>query len=280
VSTPVYEFRVLGAEATPLRDLYHALLRHSWLVTFAFISGNFLAANALFAGIYVLTGGISNAHPGSFLDAFYFSVQTMGTIGYGVMAPETPLANGFVVLESIVSVILTALATGLVFAKFSRPTARVQFSRQVAISRMDGVPTLAFRIGNIRGNNIVDAQIHLSMVRTERTKENHTFYRTLDLALARERMTTLTRSWTALHVLDDKSPLAGATAASLERDEVELQVLVVGLDDTSMQQIHATHRYMASDIVFGARLADVLSEAADGALVLDLRRFHELEPAE
>jgi len=274
-----YEIRVLGAQAHPLRDFYHALLRWSWSRTFAVLAAVFLGANAAFALAYLGTGGIAHARPGSFADAFVFSVQTMGTIGYGALYPAGAGAHVLVVLESFVGLALTALVTGLVFAKFSLPTGRLVFSRDAVVSAMNGVPTLSFRIGHDRGNQIVDAQVRVSLTRTERTTEGRTFYRQIDLALARERILSLSRSWNVLHPIDDRSPLQGADAARLEADEVELQVLVVGLDDTTMQPVHGTHRYLASRIRFGMRHADVLSEAPDGALVLDVRKFHDLEPA-
>jgi inward rectifier potassium channel len=273
-----YEIRVIGARPTPLRDFYHALLRSSWAVTFAVIAAAFLGMNAIFAFGYWTIGGIAHARPGSIVDAFFFSVQTMGTIGYGAMYPESRAANTLVVFEALVGIILTALATGLVFAKFSRPTARVVFSREATISPMNGVPTLTFRIGNQRGNAIVDALIRVSMVRTERTGEGQTFYRMLDLTLTRERALSLSRSWTVLHTIDEKSPFWGATPETLVRDEVELQVLVIGIDDTTMHPIQASHQYYSHDILWGARHADVLTESEDGALLLDVDKFHDVEP--
>jgi inward rectifier potassium channel len=273
-----YEIRIVGDRRTPLRDFYHTLLELPWWATITTISGAFLAANALFALAYVLVGGVEHAARGSFLDAFFFSVQTMGTIGYGAMFPASSAANAVVVVESIVSLLLTALSTGLVVAKVSRPTARVVFTRHAVISPFDGVPTLMFRLGNERGNQIVDAKIRVVLYRTERTSEGTTQYRVLDLQLLRAQALSLSRSWNVLHPIDDRSPLRGETPTSLAAKEIELQVLVIGLDDISMQTVHAGQRYFAKDILWGARLADVLSETPDGHLLLDLRRFHDVEP--
>ena len=272
-----YEIRVVGDRHAPLRDFYHALLRLPWWATIAAISGAFLVANALFAVVFVVIGGVTHAAPSSFRDAFFFSVQTMGTIGYGAMFPDSTAANIVVVIESIVSLLLTALSTGLVFAKFSRSTARFVFTRRAVISPVNGVPTLAFRLGNERGNEIVNAQIRLVMVRTEQTPEAGTFYRMLDLRPTRERALSLSRSWNVLHTIDASSPLAGETPASAAAKEIELTVMVIGIDDISMQTVHASHRYYAKDIVWGARMADVLSETPDGHLLLDLAKFHDVE---
>jgi inward rectifier potassium channel len=279
-----YEIRVVGARPTPLRDFYHALLRASWWATVGAISGAYLAANALFAAAFMVTGGVAGGleHAGaaSFRDAFFFSVQTMGTIGYGAMFPRSTAANVVVVVESIVSLLLTALATGLVFAKFSRSRARFMFTRQVTISPMNGAPTLTLRLGNERGNQIVDAHIRMVLTRTERTSEGRTFYRMLDLVPTRDRVPALSRSWTVLHRIDATSPLHGETPASMAEKDAELGIMVVGLDETSMQTVHVSHRYFARDIIWGARHADVLTETPEGHLVLDLHRFHDLEPTE
>jgi inward rectifier potassium channel len=273
-----YEVRILGAARTPLRDFYHALLQLSWPTTMAFIALGYGTVNLLFALFYFAVGGIQGARAGSLADAFYFSVETMGTIGYGSMYPATDAANWVMVVESTTSLVLTALATGLVFAKFSRPTARVMFSRRVSLAPMNGVPTLSFRLGNQRKNRIVEATIRVALSRSERTLEGKDFFRTTDLKLTRERL-LLTRSWNVLHVVDETSPLFGATPESLEANGVELFVSLVGLDDTWMQTVHATHRYAARDIAWGYRLADVLTDHGH-LIVLDLTKFNDVEPAE
>jgi inward rectifier potassium channel len=275
-----YEIRVVGARPTPLRDFYHALVRMPWWATIGTIAAVFLAANALFALGYLATAGIAQARHGSFADAFYFSVQTMGTIGYGSMYPASNAANVLMVVESLTSLILTALATGLMFAKFSRSTARMVFAREAVIHPMNGVPTLSLRLGNARGNQVVDAQIRTVLVRTERTAEGQTFYRTIDLPLARDRVLSLQRSWTVLHTIDEKSPFHRLTPEEAAASEMELQVLVVGLDDVTMQTVHGGHRYFSREIRWGARHADVLSEPRPDLLLLDLDRFHEVEPTE
>jgi inward rectifier potassium channel len=272
-----YGIRVVGDERQPLRDFYHALLRQPWRVTVAAISGVFLAANAIFALGYMIVGGVAHGQPGSFLDAFFFSVQTMGTIGYGNLYPDSLGANVLVVAESITSLTLTALATGLVFAKFSRSTARLVFTKHAVISPLNGVPTLQFRLGNQRGNQIVDTRIRVVMMRTETLAEGGTFYRMLDLRLTRDQMLSLQRSWSALHPIDATSPLYGETPESAEQKEIELQVSVVGLDDITMQPVHGQHRYFSHQLLWGYRMSDVLSEDADGDLVLDLHKFHHTE---
>ncbi len=265
---------LVGVERAPFQDLYHAVLRLSWTGALLVIVGTYLSVNALFGLAYFFTGGVAGAN-GGYLDAFFFSVETMGTIGYGEMHPASTAAHSLVVLESVTGLTITALATGLVFAKFSLPLARIVFSRQAVIAPMNGVPTLMMRVGNARQSIIAEATVRVAMVRTELTDEGTTFYRLVDLPLSRERSPALARSWTVLHPIDDKSPLYKATPNTLEKDEVEIMVSVVGTDDTSLQPVHARHRYFDKDILWGARHVDVLSFREDGMMVLDVSKFHE-----
>jgi inward rectifier potassium channel len=277
---PEDDIVVVGARAHPLRDAYHLLLRMRWPWALATIAGSYLAINALFALAYVRLGGIAGAHDGSFKDAFYFSVQTMGTIGYGAMYPATDAANTLVIAESVVGLILTALATGIVFARFSQTSSQLVFSEKAAIAPMNGVPTLSFRIGNDRASTIVEAVVRVALIRTEKTAEGKTLYRILDLELSRDRSPALSRSWTVMHPITEKSPLFGRSPEACGAEEIELLVSVVGTDDTSLQPVHGRHRYLTEEIVWGAHLSDVLTELDDGRLRLDLTRFHALEPSE
>jgi inward rectifier potassium channel len=261
-----------------MRDLYHALLRVPWWAAFAIIVGGYLLLNGLFAVLYASTGGVANAQPGSIADAFFFSVQTMGTVGYGNMYPQSGLANTIVVAESVSSLLVTALATGLVFVRFSQTRARLVFSAKVTVGHIDGLPTLMLRVGNERRGNIVDAQFRLTLTRTTKTAEGMTLYRFEELPLVRTRAPALSRSWSVMHVLNEGSPLHGYDADKLAAADAELQLEVVGIDDTSLQPVHARHTWFAGSVVWNARLADVLSETPEGDMILDLRNFHHIVP--
>jgi len=269
---------VVGAESHAIRDAYHSLLRLPWWGVGLFLVVLTSFANGAFALAYVVTGGIANAAPGSFRDAFFFSVQTMGTIGYGAMYPTSTAAHLVVAAESTVSIILVALATGIVFARFSQSTGRLVFMKKACIAPWDGVPTLMLRVGNDRASTVFEATIRLVAVRTEKTKEGVTFYRMYDLALVRDRSPALQRSWTVMHVIDEKSPLYGMTPERFVADEVELAVSVVGTDDTSLQPVYGRCRFTHDDIVWGARPSDILTELPDGRLQLDVRRFDDVSP--
>jgi inward rectifier potassium channel len=269
---------VIGAPRQRLRDVYFQFLRVSWWWAIGWIVASYLALNALFAVAYLSLGGVTNARARSFWDAFCFSVQTMGTIGYGAMYPTSVAANVVMITESVVSLLVTALATGLVFAKFSRSSARVAFSKHAVIGPMDGVPTLMIRVGNERGNAILEATIRVALMRTEHLKEGTVFYRMTDLQLTRDRSPAMSRSWTVLHPIDEKSPLFGCTPESVAKDELEILVNLVGTDDTSLQPVHARRTYLDKEILWGARHADVLSEDEAGNLTLDVAKFHHVVP--
>ena len=260
-------------------DLYHELLGAPWPVTLLAIVVMWLAINLAFALVYVVTGGIANAEHGNFADAFFFSIQTLGTIGYGAMYPQSRAAHLAVTAESIVALVAVALATGVVFTKFSMPVARLEFSRNAVVSVQDGVRTLALRVANRRGNFIVEAQVRVTLVRAETSKEGVFFYRMHDLPLVRDRSAFLGRSWTILHRITEDSPLRELTEESLRGADVELQVGVIGVDGTTFQTLHSRHRYLPEDFLFGRRFADMLAPRPDGRIELDYAKLHETVPA-
>ena len=270
------DVEVVGASRKIGRDVYHFFLRAPWWVDLAILSTVFIAANLAFAVAYHFTGGVHGAE--GFVDEFFYSVETMGTIGYGEMYPVGRPAHAIVTLEALAQIFLLAVTTGLVFAKFSIPRARVQFSAHPTIGPYDGVPTLQFRIGNERESRLLEAEIRIVLFRTEVTVEGVKLYRMHDLKLERDRSPALSRSWTVLHKIDRSSILWGATPESMEKDEIEFVLTLSGTDELSVQKLHAQKRYEAKEIRWGARHADMLSERPDGRLRIDMSRFHELEP--
>jgi inward rectifier potassium channel len=270
-------FYVVGAVRRPLRDAYHWFLQTSWPTFLAIIALAFLVANVGFAVLYMLAGGVEGS-TGSFVDSLSFSVQTMATIGYGVMHPVALSAHAIVIGESMFGIVFTALATGLVFAKFSRATARIAFSKVAVITTHEGKPTLMFRVGNQRGNVIVEARVHVVAVMTTITLEGQTFYRAIDLPLVRDRQVGMARGWTVMHVIDEASPLHGLDAAGLARAELELNIALTGIDDTTMQTVHTIHQYTDQDIRCAHRFEDTMRVLPDGAILLDLRNFDRTVP--
>jgi inward rectifier potassium channel len=272
------DYELVGVTERRWRDPYDVLLRTDWWVGAALLITAFLLVNALFAVAYAYVGGVYGAQPRSLSDGFFFSVQTLGTLGYGAMYPESLGAHLLVTIEVMLGVFVLALATGVIFSKFSSVRARVRFSKHAVIGPWNGIPTLMFRLGNERRSRVMNASIRVVMMRSEVTLEGVRFYRMVDLDLERARNPSLARSWTVMHRITESSPLFGATPASLASSEAEFTLTVVGLDETSSQSLHATGRYADGQIVWGARHADILSELADGRLRIDMNRFHDVVP--
>ena len=245
-----------------------------WSLYFALIAFAYVAFNFVFAWLFLLEdGSIAGARRG-FADAFFFSVQTMATIGYGEMRPETLYANILVSVEVLLGLVGFALATGVIFARFSRPTARILFSDVAVVTPYDGRPTLMFRAANQRRNRILEAHVTLTLARNEITAEGSWVRRLRDLPVERQRTPLFQLSWTVLHVIGPGSPLHGATQDDLAGQDAELIATIVGIDETLSQTVYARQSYAAEHILFGRRFADILARG-DGSREIDYSRFHE-----
>ena len=277
-STP--RIRTIGIERSPQKDMYHYVLKLSWPAFFGLVSVVFIFANLVFASAYLARpGSIANARPGAFEDAFYFSVQTIATIGYGGMHPATRYAHLLVVFEALTGILGIAVITGLTFTRFSRPSARVLFSNRVTLTPRDGVPHLMFRMANWRRNRIVEARLRIIMLVTERTREGEVLRRQIDLPLVRAETAIFFLTWTAMHRVDEASPVFGTGAMeALRAKRAELFLALTGFDETIGQTIHARREYALDDIVVGVRFADVLTLMPDGSREIDYRKFHDVVP--
>lgn len=271
------EFVLQGLLHPVWRDPYHLLLKLSWSGFIALVVVLYLIGNALFALAYLAGGDcIANAQPGSFPDAFFFSVQTMATIGYGAMYPKTGYANTLVAIEAFVGLLGVAMATGLMFARFSRPTARVLFSQVAIIARLNRVPTLMFRAANQRGNQILEAKLWVTLIREETLPEGYTMRRIYDLALTRSHTPFFALSWSAMHPIDPDSPLYGETPESLADSNAEILVTLTGTDETVSQAIHARQSYPVRNILWNYRFVDIFSRSPDGRQYINYSLFHDV----
>jgi inward rectifier potassium channel len=259
-------------------DVYHRWLSAPWRLALGFVVLSYLSINLLFAMVYLLIGGIENMRPGSFGDAFFFSVQTIATIGYGKMVPISTAANLVVTLETLVGLLGLTLVTGLMFAKFARPTARVLWSEVAVVSPFEGVPSLMFRMANQRGNQVVEAQLRVAMLITETTAEGASVRRAFDLRLVRSQSTVFALSWTAIHPLTPDSPMVTHTPAQLTEGRAEIIASLTGLDDAFNQIIHSRHSWNWGEIVWNARFADLFGALPDGRYGLNYELFHQTVP--
>jgi inward rectifier potassium channel len=257
-------------------DVYHSWLRAPWRVAIAAVTVLYVAVNCVFAAAYLLVGGVENLPPRAYADAFFFSVQTIATIGYGHMVPISVAANSLVTLESLIGLIGTAMATGLMLAKFARPTARVLWSEVVAVAPFEGVPSLMFRVANQRGNQVAEAQIRLTLLISEETAEGTEIRRQIDLPLRRSLSTVFALSWTVVHPLTPESPLVTHTREQLVAGRAEIVASLTGLDDAFNQTIHSRHSWAMDEIAWNARFVDIMGTLPDGRLGVDYRRFHDV----
>jgi inward rectifier potassium channel len=259
------------------RDAYHFLLTMPLAAFLAVMAGMYLAVNGLFGLLYFLVGGVDGVQRGNFGDAFFFSVQTLGTIGYGQMWPHSLGAHVVVTIESFFGLFNLAIATGLLFARISRPTARVLFSDRAVVTRYEGEPTLMFRAANRRRNRIVEAEVTLTLVRDGYTKEGVAMRRFENMATVRSRSPVFALTWQIMHRIDELSPLLGESAESLGAQHAEIVVILKGLDETFAQTIHARASYTPDEIVWGGRLRDIFSRDERGRPVIDYTHFHDID---
>ena len=278
---PVYrpegglQFTATGLSVRRLTDVYHFFIRAPWRLLLLGMWLGYLLVNALFAGLYLLGGDcISGAQAGEPLDMFWFSVQTLSTIGYGAMSPRTDYAHAVATVESFVGLVSVAMGTGLIFAKFSRPSARVAFSRRMVVHQHDGRPCLMFRMANERSNQIVEARLHVSVLMDAVTREGTRMRRFRPLHLERSSTPVFAMSWVAFHPLDEQSPLYGLSPEDVARRVASVVVTFTGIDDTFAQNVHARHAYMAQDIDFNHRFVDIIDRDARGLMVLHHENLH------
>jgi inward rectifier potassium channel len=261
-------------------DFYHRAVGMSWPRFLVLLAAGFVLLNALFGLLYMAGANtVQGARAGSFTDHFFFSVQTLATIGYGVMYPGTIYGHVLVTLEAMLGMLGIGIVAALAFARFSLPRARVRFSKVAVISNFDGTPTLMLRAANERRNSIVAARVQVSLLRQEVTAEGFSIRRFYDLALARSETPLFSLSWLIMHPITPDSPLHGFSAAGLERGEFALLVSITGLDETLSQTLHARQSYFDRDIRPNHRFRDMLQVSPDGERVLDLSRIDETEAA-
>ena len=257
-------------------DISHRCMTASWP---SFIGGAalvFIAFNAVFALLYsVGDQPIANVPGGLYIDYLYFSIETLSTAGYGDMHPQTHYGHFIATIELFTGIFSMSLMTGLIFARFSRPSARLLFADTPVISDHEGQPTLMIRLANERHNVISNANARLWLFKNIVSKEGQQFRRFYELSLIRNESPALALSWTLFHGIDENSPLYGLNAEDLEAINASLIVVVSGYDVVAAQTVHARKTYDHPDIRFGHRYAEILGTTDDGRLRIDYGRFHE-----
>ena len=260
-------------------DLYPWILTLSWPGFFVLIGALYVATNLLFAvAFYLAPGAVENVRPGVFIDCIFFSIETLATVGYGYMHPASTYGHAVASLEIMLGMLEVAAVTGLLFARFSRPTSRILFSDLAVVTRFNGKPTLMLRAGNERNNLIIEASVRAALVRRETTREGQLFTRFYDLKLERDQTSVFALSWTIMHPIDAASPLFGKTQEDLRDEGATLTVSISGMDDTLNDFVHARQNYSADHIYFGHHFADILSDKVGDVRLLDFDKFHDVLP--
>ena len=260
-------------------DIYHYAMTASWPRFFAAVGLLFLLLNASFALVYMQgTNPIANQSPAGFLGAFFFSVETLATVGYGDMHPQTLFAHSVATLEIFIGMSFIALFTGIMFARFSRPRARILFAEHPVIGPMDKKQTFTVRAANARQNVIVDASARLRMLRSVQSAEGESFRRLYDMELVRHQHPMFVIGWSIMHVVDENSPLFGETADTLAAADVSFILTIHGVDETTSQPMQSRFTYHHSAIRWQHVYADLLSTDENGIDHLDYSHFHETMP--
>jgi len=275
------EFLKLNIEKWGPRDAYQWLLGLSWPQFAAFVAAIYISLNLLFAALYTICSDcIAGMRPGSFLDAFFFSVQTLATVGYGHMYPSNLYGHIVTTLEIMSGIFLLAVMTGLIFVRFSWPIARIVFSKSVVVAPLNGRPTLMLRIGNLRQRNLVEAEFRILFNRDEPLLEGGDFRHFYNLKLQFDRLPSFPAALTLRHVIDEHSPLYGATPQTLEAARVVLIASVVGIDPVIPAAVQTQQDYSWRDIRFGERFVEIYTDNGEGKLTVDYGRLHETEPVD
>lgn len=272
------EVMTVGLTPSFWTDVYHVAMTTRLPVFIGGITAAFLLINALFALLYWASPGAIANSDGDLENLFYFSVETITTVGYGELFPRTRTGHMLVSAEVFTGLFFTATMLGLIFARMSRPSARLLFARSLAVGVHEGRRTLFARLANARLNILSGASARMWVLITENTAEGTRFRRFEELKLLRSENPTFALSWTLLHAIDEASPLFGKSAADLVAAESLFVVVISGHDEASAQSVQARASYVAEDLHWDHRYVDVLSTSVEGVTVLDYARFHDVEP--
>jgi len=273
------KFVTTGLPYRKWHDVYHHFLTMSWLAFFGSFALIYLVTNGIFAGLYQLGAhAIADQSPAGFLGAFFFSVETLATVGYGDMHPQTVYAHVVASVEIFSGLSGLAVFTGLIFTRFSRPRAKILFAHHPIVRPIDGVQTLMIRVANARLNVISEANAKLRLMRLEISAEGYENRKLHDLKLVRNQHPIFVLGWNLTHLIDASSPLFGETAETLAAAEATLILSLDGVDETTLQVMRGRHIYSADTIRWQHRYPDLVEIDAAGVRRIDYNKFHDVEP--
>jgi inward rectifier potassium channel len=279
-----FNVRRRGLSFLRSQNVYHALLTISWTKFFLVVIAGYFFINALFAIGYMLCGPGAleelrgDPGVGDFLQSFFFSVQTLATIGYGRMSPHGLAANLLVTFEALFGLLGFALATGLLFARFSRPSAQIVYSEKAIIAPYRGATAFEFRLANERSSELIEVNVTVTLSRNETDADGKPLRRFYALELERRSVIFMPLHWVVVHPIDERSPLVGATEESLRASDAEFLILLTATDETFSQTVHSRSSYKPDEVIWGATFADMFHSANARHVSIDLRRIHDVTP--
>jgi inward rectifier potassium channel len=270
----------LGAPTFDLTDPYYLLLQMRWSSFMALVLAMFLAVNLVFATLYwAVPGSIENARPHQFGDAFFFSIETLATVGYGRMVPLTVYGHVVAACEVLAGMFLTALVTGGFFARFARPQARLLFTQSAVIAPYGSGRALMVRVASRRAHSISEMVARMTVLPGRRSSGLHSFRSFIDLKMVRKDLPVLSLSWTLIHPIDEKSPFFDLDPEALAQSGMILIVSVSGFDEAISATINGRRAYYPEDLRVNHVFSDISSDLPGGVIQIDLTRFHDTEPA-
>jgi len=262
-------------------NLYHTLVSMSWATFLGLMLSIYFASNVVFGSLYALLGDAlvdtTDTMASSLLRGFFFSVQTFATIGYGTIHPVGVVANLLVTIESYYSLIANALITGLVFARFARPTAKILFSEVAVIAPYQEITGFMFRIVNGRNNQLIEVKAQVMFTRF--LVENGRRIRKFDvLPLERRSVTFFPLTWTVVHPIDEASPLWGCTAEDLRAADAEFLILMTATDETFASIVHQRSSYKPNEVLFGHKFVSIYNNKPGEPVSIDVKRLSQVQP--
>src|SRR5271169_308057 len=273
-----FEFVKLNVEKFDWRDTYHLILTLSWPGFAGLVFGIYLLINVVFASLYMLNAhAIAEMRPGSFFDAFFFSVETLATVGYGHMYPESFYGHLIAMLEIMVGMFGLAVITGLIFVRFSRPTARIHFSKLAVIAPFDGVPNLMIRVANLRHQAMVEPEFRMILLRNTITAEGDDVRRFRPLKLEFDHLITFPAVLTVRHRIDETSPLFGMTPEDFQQQDVRIIASIVGVDTVIVAPVQSFGDYNYEQIEWHRRFVEIYDQNEEGEWTVDYARIDETE---
>jgi inward rectifier potassium channel len=273
-----FEFVKLNAEKFDWRDTYHLILNLSWPGFAGLVFGLYLLINLIFAALYMMNPhAVAEMSPGSLFDAFFFSVETLATVGYGHMYPETFYGHLIVMVEIMVGMFGLAVITGLIFVRFSRPTARIHFSKVAVISSFDGTPNLMIRLANLRHQAMVEPDFRMFLLRNVITAEGDEVRRFRSLKLEFDHLIAFPAVLTVRHRIDETSPLFGMTAEDFRQQGVRIVASIVGVDTVIVAPVQSLWDYNDEQIQWNRRFVEIYDQNEEGHWTVDYARIDDTE---